>query len=294
MQEFHKHQTRIIPTTRQQLNKWTKLPAQSLEPCHPHLETRTQGGISVDRGILILVFSNQSLLVSLDSRIPIECLKGPESRETEMATLAEATKASRKHEPYKPYKKVSNQHKLSSFILSSSKDSQTPSKAQITSVDTLPIISTPIVFPPSSISSSLFPTYHSHAIPPKATQQPILILGAGISNLALAQCLLKSNIPFRIYERNTHFSLRAQGYRVRIIGTYLDALQNCLTTGSLFPTRSQLCHQCPRGYRSQRQTQRSHRRGTSKFLWQERPPFYQWTQWFWQGRARYAKTKRHP
>lgn len=61
-----------------------------------------------------------------------------------------------------------------------------------------------------------------------AIQQPILILGAGISGLSLAQGLLKSNIPFRIYERDTHFNLRAQGYRVRIIGSGIEALQTVL------------------------------------------------------------------
>lgn len=63
---------------------------------------------------------------------------------------------------------------------------------------------------------------------PMATQKPILILGAGISGLALAQGLLKSNIPFRIYERDTHFNLRAQGYRVRIVGPGVEALQSVL------------------------------------------------------------------
>ncbi|KAF6235199.1 hypothetical protein HO173_006393 [Letharia columbiana] len=65
---------------------------------------------------------------------------------------------------------------------------------------------------------------------PITTQQPILILGAGISGLALAQGLLKSNIPFRIYERDTHFNLRAQGYRVRIIGPGIEALQSVLSS----------------------------------------------------------------
>lgn len=66
------------------------------------------------------------------------------------------------------------------------------------------------------------------SISPMAIQQPILILGAGISGLALAQGLLKSNILFRIYERDTHFNLRAQGYRVRIIGPGIEALESVL------------------------------------------------------------------
>ncbi len=64
---------------------------------------------------------------------------------------------------------------------------------------------------------------------PMAIHDPILILGAGISGLALAQGLHKSNIPFRIYERDTHFNLRAQGYRVRIVGSGIEALQSVLT-----------------------------------------------------------------
>lgn len=62
-----------------------------------------------------------------------------------------------------------------------------------------------------------------------ATQQnPIIILGAGISGLALAQALHQRNIPFRIYERDPIFNLRAQGYRVRISGPGITALRTCL------------------------------------------------------------------
>ena len=64
---------------------------------------------------------------------------------------------------------------------------------------------------------------------PITSQQPVLILGAGISGLALAQGLLKTNIPFRIYERDTRFNLRAQGYRVRIQGPGIEALQSVLS-----------------------------------------------------------------
>lgn len=63
---------------------------------------------------------------------------------------------------------------------------------------------------------------------PLPIHKPILILGAGISGLALAQGLLQSNISFRLYERDTHFNLRAQGYRVRIIGPGIQALQSVL------------------------------------------------------------------
>ncbi|KAL6721991.1 hypothetical protein ACLMJK_001096 [Lecanora helva] len=58
---------------------------------------------------------------------------------------------------------------------------------------------------------------------------PVLIIGAGISGLALAQSLLRHQIPFRIYERDTLFNQRSQGYRVRIGGDGIKALKSCLT-----------------------------------------------------------------
>lgn len=58
---------------------------------------------------------------------------------------------------------------------------------------------------------------------------PILIIGAGISGLALAQGFLKHNIPFRIYERDANLTARTQGYRVRITDDGIDALRQNLS-----------------------------------------------------------------
>ncbi|PVH77085.1 FAD/NAD(P)-binding domain-containing protein [Cadophora sp. DSE1049] len=59
---------------------------------------------------------------------------------------------------------------------------------------------------------------------PSPPTAPVIIIGAGIAGLALAQGLLKLNshlpipnrIPFHIYERSSTFSVRSQGYRLRI------------------------------------------------------------------------------
>lgn len=44
------------------------------------------------------------------------------------------------------------------------------------------------------------------------TQQPILIIGAGISGLTLAQACRKENIPFRIFERDESAASRSAGW----------------------------------------------------------------------------------
>ncbi|KAF8851391.1 cercosporin toxin biosynthesis protein [Acephala macrosclerotiorum] len=58
---------------------------------------------------------------------------------------------------------------------------------------------------------------------------PVIIMGAGISGLALGQGLLNASIPFHIYERDSSLNIRAQGYRVRINGSGIDALKQLLT-----------------------------------------------------------------
>lgn len=55
-----------------------------------------------------------------------------------------------------------------------------------------------------------------------------LIIGGGIGGLALAHGLKKHNIPFHVYERDRTESYRAQGYRVRIGGPAIPALQSLL------------------------------------------------------------------
>ena len=57
------------------------------------------------------------------------------------------------------------------------------------------------------------------------TQKPILIIGAGISGLTLAQGLRRRDIPFKVYERDPTLDARLQGYRLRLNLLGLQALQ---------------------------------------------------------------------
>ena len=61
-----------------------------------------------------------------------------------------------------------------------------------------------------------------------STQKPILISGAGLASLLLAQSLLRASIPFLIFERDASFSFRAQGYRLRLSSEGLDAIEAVL------------------------------------------------------------------
>ncbi|CAO2658299.1 Nn.00g060220.m01.CDS01 [Neocucurbitaria sp. VM-36] len=47
-------------------------------------------------------------------------------------------------------------------------------------------------------------------------EKPIIIIGAGIVGLTLAHGLKKSNIPFKIYERDSSISSRGQGWAITI------------------------------------------------------------------------------
>ncbi|CAG8980554.1 hypothetical protein HYALB_00002551 [Hymenoscyphus albidus] len=60
------------------------------------------------------------------------------------------------------------------------------------------------------------------------TRKPILISGAGLSSLLLAQSLLRASIPFQIFERDSSISFRAQGYRLRLSSAGLDAIESVL------------------------------------------------------------------
>ncbi|KAF2172075.1 hypothetical protein M409DRAFT_17317 [Zasmidium cellare ATCC 36951] len=61
-----------------------------------------------------------------------------------------------------------------------------------------------------------------------ATRKPILISGAGLASLLFARSLLRSSIPFIIFERDQSISFRAQGYRLRLSLQGLDAIEEVL------------------------------------------------------------------
>lgn len=59
-------------------------------------------------------------------------------------------------------------------------------------------------------------------------QKPVLISGAGLASLLLARSLLRSKIPFQIFERDASLSFRGQGYRLRLSSEGLDAIEAVL------------------------------------------------------------------
>ncbi|KAF7563421.1 hypothetical protein G7046_g704 [Stylonectria norvegica] len=61
-----------------------------------------------------------------------------------------------------------------------------------------------------------------------STSKPILISGAGLASLLLAQSLRLSKIPFRIFERDESFAFRGQGYRLRLSLEGLNAVESVL------------------------------------------------------------------
>lgn len=60
-------------------------------------------------------------------------------------------------------------------------------------------------------------------------QLPILIIGAGVASLTLAQGLHRRSIPFRIFERDINVTARAQGYRFRLDPEGASALEEVFT-----------------------------------------------------------------
>ncbi|KAL6405276.1 putative fad-binding domain containing protein [Ilyonectria robusta] len=59
-----------------------------------------------------------------------------------------------------------------------------------------------------------------------ANDSPILIIGAGVVGLALAQGLKKEGIPFRIFERDEHIDARGHGWAITL--WVFEALDACL------------------------------------------------------------------
>jgi 2-polyprenyl-6-methoxyphenol hydroxylase-like FAD-dependent oxidoreductase len=62
----------------------------------------------------------------------------------------------------------------------------------------------------------------------KTPRDPILIIGAGVGGLVLAQGLRLRSIPFRLFERHSH-AHRAQGHRFRISNEAHTALDSVLS-----------------------------------------------------------------
>lgn len=61
-------------------------------------------------------------------------------------------------------------------------------------------------------------------------QLPIIIAGAGIVGLALAQALKKEGIPFQIYERDPDLQARHVGRGISVHWIH-SGLENCLPFG---------------------------------------------------------------
>ena len=60
-----------------------------------------------------------------------------------------------------------------------------------------------------------------------STSKPkVLILGAGLSGLTLAQCLRKREIPFKIFERESTFESRTQGWAIALHSILDDLLDS--------------------------------------------------------------------
>lgn len=74
---------------------------------------------------------------------------------------------------------------------------------------------------------------------------PIIIIGAGVGGLALAQGLALNKIPFRIFERDPQLHGRRQGYRFRVSEEGIEALKRNLSPPKLAKVERCCCADVP-------------------------------------------------
>ena len=61
------------------------------------------------------------------------------------------------------------------------------------------------------------------------TRLPVLIIGSGLGGLTLAQSLQRHHIPYKIFERDSAVSQRAQGYRISVDNNGASGLKTALS-----------------------------------------------------------------
>jgi 2-polyprenyl-6-methoxyphenol hydroxylase-like FAD-dependent oxidoreductase len=61
------------------------------------------------------------------------------------------------------------------------------------------------------------------------TNSDILIIGAGVAGLVLAQGLKHRNVPFKLFERDSGIASKSQGYRFRAIDVAINARERTLS-----------------------------------------------------------------
>ncbi|KAJ5677109.1 uncharacterized protein N7477_002742 [Penicillium maclennaniae] len=74
---------------------------------------------------------------------------------------------------------------------------------------------------------------------------PVLIIGAGLGGICLAQALRRNNVPYKLFEADYKSNFRTQGYRLRITKDGVKALQDSLTPG-LFTLFEETCAETAR------------------------------------------------
>lgn len=70
-------------------------------------------------------------------------------------------------------------------------------------------------------------------MPIMASNIPLLIVGTGISALALTQGVLKASMSFHVFERDARFNLCTQGYRLRVQDPDVSVLKAILRPAHL-------------------------------------------------------------